>query len=80
MSNVILLNKKLPMEKRVEIDMRSMNYDPNNQDDIDEFWEDRLDGDENMEEIVTYGGKKFKVVITPLDEKEDNENDLPYTR
>ena len=73
MSNVISLNKKLPMEKRVEIDMRSMNYDPSNQDDIDEFWEDRLDGDENMEEIVTYGGKKFKVVITPLDEDEDEE-------
>jgi len=73
MSNVISLNKKLPIEKRVEIDMRSMNYDPNNQDDIDEFWEDRLDGDENMEEIVTYGGKKFKVVITPLDEDEDEE-------
>ena len=73
MSNVISLNKKLPIEKRVEIDMRSMNYDPNNQDDIDEFWEDRLDGDENMEEIVTYGGKKFKVVITPLDEYEDEE-------
>ena len=73
MSNVISLNKKLPMEKRVEIDMRSMNYDPSNQDDIDEFWEDRLDRDENMEEIVTYGGKKFKVVITPLDEDEDEE-------
>ena len=71
MSNVIALNKKLPMEKRLEIDMRSMNYDPSNQDDIDEFWEDRLDGDENMEEIVTYGGKKFKIVITPLDEDEE---------
>ena len=73
MSNVISLDKKLPMEKRVEIDMRSMNYDPNDPDDVNEFWEDRLDGDENMEEIVTYGGKKFKVVITPLDEYEDEE-------
>ena len=71
MSNVISLNKKLPIEKRVEIDMRSMNYDPNDPDDVNEFWEDRLDGDENMEEIVTYGGKKFKVVITPLDEDEE---------
>ena len=71
MSNVIALNKKLPMEKRVEIDMRSMNYDPNDPDDVNEFWEDRLDGDENMEEIVTYGGKKFKIVITPLDEEEE---------
>ena len=58
MSNVISLDKKLPIEKRVEIDMRSMNYDPNNQDDIDEFWEDRLDGDENMEIITAYGGKR----------------------
>ena len=73
MSNVISLDKKLPIEKRVEIDMRSMNYDPNDPDDVNEFWEDRLDGDENMEEIVTYGGKKFKVVITPLDEDEDEE-------
>ena len=71
MSNVISLDKKLPMEKRVEIDMRSMGYDPNNQDDIDEFWEDRLDGDENMEIITAYGGKKFRVVITPLDEDEE---------
>ena len=71
MSNVISLDKKLPIEKRVEIDMRSMNYDPNDPDDVNEFWEDRLDGDENMEEIVTYGGKKFKIVITPLDEDEE---------
>ena len=71
MSNVISLDKKLPIEKRVEIDMRSMNYDPSNQDDIDEFWEDRLDGDENMEIITAYGWKKFRVTITPLDEDEE---------
>ena len=71
MSNVISLDKKLPIEKRVEIDMRSMGYDPNDLDDVNEFWEDRFDGDENMEEIVTYGGKKFKIVITPLDEEEE---------
>jgi len=71
MSNVISLDKKLPIEKRVEIDMRSMGYDPNDPDDVNEFWEDRLDGDENMEIITTYGGKKFRVVITPLDEDEE---------
>ena len=71
MSNVISLDKKLPIEKRVEIDMRSMNYDPNDPDDVNEFWEDRLDGDENMEIITAYGGKKFKIVITPLDEDEE---------
>ena len=58
MSNVISLDKKLPIEKRVEIDMRSMNYDPNDPDDVNEFWEDRLDGDENMEIITAYGGKR----------------------
>ena len=73
MSNVISLDKKLRIEKRVEIDMRSMGYDPNDLDDVNEFWEDRLDGDENMEEFVTYGGKKFKIVITPLDEDEYEE-------
>lgn len=72
MSNVILLDDKLPIEKRVEIDMRSMGYDPNNLDDVNEFWEDRGLGDSESLEITTmYGGKKFKVVITPLDEDED---------
>ena len=70
MSNVILLNNKLPLEKRVEIDMRSMGYDPNNLDDVNEFWEDRGLGD-SIEITTTCGGKKFKVVITPLDEDED---------
>ena len=74
MSNVISLNNKLPLEKRVEIDMRSMGYDPNNLDDVDEFWEDRGFGDSESVEInAMYGGKKFKIVITPLDEDEDEE-------
>ena len=71
MSNVISLDKKLPIEKRVEIDMRSMNYDPSNQDDVNEFWEDRLEDDEHIEIITAYGGKKFRVTITPLDEDEE---------
>ena len=71
MNNVILLNDKLPLEKRVEIDMRSMGYDPNNIDDINEYWEDRLGNDEPVEITTMCGGKKFKVVITPLDEDED---------
>ena len=73
MSNVILLNDKLPLENRVEIDMRSMNYDPNNIDDINEYWEDRLGDDGPVEITTTCGGEKFKVVITPLDENEDEE-------
>ena len=71
MSNVISLDKKLPIEKRVEIDMRSMNYDPNDPDDVNEFWEDRLEDDEHIEIITAYVGKKFRVTITPLDEDEE---------
>ena len=72
MSNIILLNDKLPIEKRVEVDMRSMGYDPNNLDHANEFWEDRGLGEgESVEMTTMYGGKKFKVVITPLDEDED---------
>ena len=58
MSNVILLNDKLPIEKRVEVDMRSMGYDPNNLDHANEFWEDQGLGEgESVEINAMYGGK-----------------------
>tara|TARA_R100000093_G_C1877860_1_gene53260 strand:- start:176 stop:382 length:207 start_codon:yes stop_codon:yes gene_type:complete len=45
-SNVINPESKIPLEKRVEWDMRLLGYDPTNPQDVREFWEDRKDTDE----------------------------------
>ncbi len=74
MSNVISLDEKIPLEKRVEVDMRSAGYDPTNIEHINEYWEEYMQFSESVEITTMCGGKKFKVTITPLDEYEEETN------
>ncbi len=71
MDNVISMKNKIPLEKRVEHDMRSMDYDPTKPEDVEEFWEDRFE-EEAIIAYTTYGGQKFRVEITPVMEEEND--------
>ena len=71
MDNVISIEDKIPLEKRVERDMRSMGYDPTKPEEVEEFWEDRFE-EEAIITYTTYGGQKFRVEITPVMEEEND--------
>ena len=69
MSNVISLQDKMTLEQQVERDMRMNNYNPNDPDDVDEYWEDLwcendLDEDEELNLELSLGGKRFNIKLS----------------
>ena len=69
MSNVISLHAKLTLEQHVERDMRMYNYNPNDPDEVDEYWEDLwcendLDEDEELNLECSLGGKRFNIKLS----------------
>jgi len=69
MTDVLNFYTNLPLEERVKIDMRSMGYDPNNPADVEEFWEDRFEGETVISETEV-NGTRFKITITPIGDEE----------
>jgi len=71
MSNIVSLSEKLPLEQRVQRDMRMYKYDPDNPDEEDEYWSDLwcendLEEDEPLVVEMKLGSRKFSVSITRL--------------
>ena len=71
MSNIISLSEKLPLEQRVERDMRMYKYDPDDPDSEDEYWSDLwcendLEEDEPLVVEMKLGSRTFSVSITML--------------
>ncbi len=67
MSNVISLHEKMTLEQQVERDMRMNNYNPDDPDEVDEYWEDLwcendLDKELNLE--LNLSGKRFNVKLS----------------
>ena len=67
MSNVISLHEKMTLEQQVERDMRMNNYNPDDPDEVDEYWEDLwcendLDKELNLE--LSLVGKRFNIKLS----------------
>ena len=71
MSNIVSLSEKLPLEQRVERDMRMYKYNPDNPDSEDEYWSDLwcendLEEHEPLVVEMKLGSRTFSVSITML--------------
>ena len=71
MSNIVSLSEKLPLEQRVQRDMRMYKYDPDNPNEEDEYWSDLwcefdLEEDEPLVVETKLGSRTFSVSITML--------------
>ena len=69
MNNVISLQDKMTLEQQVERDMRMYNYNPNDPDDVDEYWEDLwcendLDENEELNLELSLVGKRFNIKLS----------------
>ncbi len=69
MNNVISLQDKMTLEHQVERDMRMYNYNPNDPDDVDEYWEDLwcendLDENEELNLELSLVGKRFNIKLS----------------
>tara|TARA_R100001244_G_scaffold475_2_gene980 strand:+ start:1612 stop:1842 length:231 start_codon:yes stop_codon:yes gene_type:complete len=74
MSNVISLQAKLTLEQQVERDMRMYNYNPNDPDEVNEYWEDLwcendLGEEEELSLECSLGGKRFNIKLSMCKEK-----------
>jgi hypothetical protein len=73
MDNILSFNDRLTQDQKIERDMRKYNYDPNDEDEREEYWEDlwcenNLDKHEELCLTVTLGGKTFNLKLSMVEE------------